>query len=434
MKKVLILAYDFPPYNSVGSQRPFSWYKYFKDQGLYPIIITRNWDNIEYGKNEAYTLATVKELKTEIGENGSIYFVPYKPNFRDKLLNRKGTLYVIFRKLLTLFLRLGQYMFFSLDNRNGIYHQAEEIIKKNNDITCIIATGEPFILFKYAHLLSKKYKIPWHADYRDDWIHNHTANLKGNITTYLLKVERFFEKKYLSNVYSLSSVSEVLVKDIQSRTGISNSHTIENGVDLNVLNSIRFSKNKKFTITYTGILYDLPYMEIVFKGFQSFLLKIENKKDISFKFIGINSHYNQAVKLAFELGALYPDQVEIIDRVPVEEAIRYQMESTILLNLIAGDPSKGLVGAKCYSYAATKKPILSVSLINNKDTFFFKGRNIHTIVTNEREFEEYLSEKFEEFKSGVSMLTDITDEETFRLSREYNANKLVNLIIKNEYI
>ncbi len=34
MKKVLILAYDFPPYVSVGGLRPYSWYKYFKEFGL----------------------------------------------------------------------------------------------------------------------------------------------------------------------------------------------------------------------------------------------------------------------------------------------------------------------------------------------------------------------------------------------------------------
>ena len=31
MKKVIILAYDFPPYVSVGGLRPSSWYNYLKD-------------------------------------------------------------------------------------------------------------------------------------------------------------------------------------------------------------------------------------------------------------------------------------------------------------------------------------------------------------------------------------------------------------------
>ena len=39
MKKVLILAYDFPPYVSVGGLRPYSWYKYFHEFGLYSVFV-----------------------------------------------------------------------------------------------------------------------------------------------------------------------------------------------------------------------------------------------------------------------------------------------------------------------------------------------------------------------------------------------------------
>ena len=34
MKKLLILAYDFPPYISVGVLRPYLWYKYMKEYGV----------------------------------------------------------------------------------------------------------------------------------------------------------------------------------------------------------------------------------------------------------------------------------------------------------------------------------------------------------------------------------------------------------------
>jgi glycosyltransferase involved in cell wall biosynthesis len=53
MKKVLILAYDFPPYVSVGGLRPYSWYKYFHEFGLYPIVVTRQWGN-KYGNHLDY--------------------------------------------------------------------------------------------------------------------------------------------------------------------------------------------------------------------------------------------------------------------------------------------------------------------------------------------------------------------------------------------
>jgi hypothetical protein len=45
MKKILILAYDFPPYVSVGGLRPYNWYRYLKEFGIEPIVVTRQWSN-----------------------------------------------------------------------------------------------------------------------------------------------------------------------------------------------------------------------------------------------------------------------------------------------------------------------------------------------------------------------------------------------------
>ncbi|MCC1498219.1 hypothetical protein [Alcanivorax sp. 1008] len=40
MKAVILLAYEFPPLNVGGSQRPYRFARYLKDAGYYPIVIT----------------------------------------------------------------------------------------------------------------------------------------------------------------------------------------------------------------------------------------------------------------------------------------------------------------------------------------------------------------------------------------------------------
>lgn len=431
MKKVLILAYDFPPYNSVGAQRPYSWYKFMPDFGVYPIVVTRNWDGIVYGNDESYTVKTGTIVEKYEDSKGEIYSVPYKPNLRDLLLKKKSSNYAIPRKFLTVFYRLAKFMFHRFDNRSGIYFQARKIIKNNPDIDFIIATGEPFILFKYAHLLSKEFSIPWHADYRDDWINNHTESTKKGIQAYILKIEKLFEKKYLSNVSSISSVSQYIVNDIKNRTKVKNGFVLENGVDLSILNTISIKEKDDFIITYTGIMYDFDYMIPFSDGFTKFLEKVEFSRSIRLKFVGIESQMNKAVLKAYELKEKFPLHVTIEGRVPIEKAIEYQLESTVLLNLIAGDPSKGLVGAKCYSYAATKNPILSVSLFDTKETFFFPGRNIHTIATNADEVFQFLLDIYQKFELNNSTKTDISDHEIFSLSRESNTKKLLDRLSSN---
>ena len=47
MKKVVILSYFFPPANFVGAERTAFWAKYLKEFDIYPIIITRCWNDNE---------------------------------------------------------------------------------------------------------------------------------------------------------------------------------------------------------------------------------------------------------------------------------------------------------------------------------------------------------------------------------------------------
>ncbi len=90
MIKVLILAYDFPPYVSVGGQRPYSWYKYFKNFGVEPVVITRQWSNA-YG-NALDFVAPSESLMLEVEQNdrGTILRTPYRPTWRHSLLLKYG--------------------------------------------------------------------------------------------------------------------------------------------------------------------------------------------------------------------------------------------------------------------------------------------------------------------------------------------------------
>lgn len=106
------------------------------------------------------------------------------------------------------------------------------------------------------------------------------------------------------------------------------------------------------------------------------------------------------------------------------------MSGNILLNFIAGDPSKGLIGAKAYSYASTRNPTLVIPEIANKNSPFFPHRDIQEIATNEDEVFEFLFQKFKLFNSSKDYYTSITEKEIFSISRENNSNRLAMFILK----
>ena len=214
MKKIAILCYDFPPKNSVGAQRPFSWFQYFHKFNYYPIIFTNKWDS----KDESI-----------ITLSGEIHYIDCDLNIRSK------TPISFFRKVFTLIETLTKWNKLGLDFKNPIYEAVNSYLEKEK-VDVIIATGEPFILFKYASRLSELYNIPWYADYRDDWIENHRLSHENNLSFFRLicAMEKKIERRLLNNVSGVFSVSSHLVKQISNRINVSNYLSVENGADLDL--------------------------------------------------------------------------------------------------------------------------------------------------------------------------------------------------------
>ncbi|UPT66320.1 MAG: hypothetical protein M0D57_17885 [Sphingobacteriales bacterium JAD_PAG50586_3] len=159
MKKVLILAYDFPPYVSVGALRPHSWYKYFPESGIYPVVVTRQWGN-KYKSNLDYIAAgDSTNVIEEVGEHGTILRAPYKPNFANRLLLKYGdSKYSLLRKGVSAYYEIIQYLTHK-GPKASLFYAADEYLK-NNKVDCIIATAEPYVLLKYASALGKKHNTP----------------------------------------------------------------------------------------------------------------------------------------------------------------------------------------------------------------------------------------------------------------------------------
>ena len=99
MKKVLILAYDFPPHNTIGGQRPYSWYLYFKELGIEPIIVTRHWDIDINGPEDCYLPSLNRNVTVEKSELGTIIRAPFTPLQRDRLIGQTGVIINLLRKI-----------------------------------------------------------------------------------------------------------------------------------------------------------------------------------------------------------------------------------------------------------------------------------------------------------------------------------------------
>ena len=127
----MILAYDFPPYVSVGGLRPFSWYKYFKEFDVYPIVITRNWST-HHGSQLDYIEAS-DSLETIIEETevATLIKTPYKPNLANKIMLKYGdSKYKLIRKGISAYYEFAQFIF-NVGPKANLFFTADEYLKKN---------------------------------------------------------------------------------------------------------------------------------------------------------------------------------------------------------------------------------------------------------------------------------------------------------------
>jgi len=150
MRKVLILTKSYYPGSSSGAHRPTKMAKYLPEFGWEPVVVCRSYHP------DSLTGAYDAQL-AKLGDTCRVKRV------RD-VENR------VFRKMEATFWNVWgagdydsrfPYLFYRRMKR-----AAEEIIKREH-IDVIWATSLPNVVHRVADRLSRRYAIPWVADFRD---------------------------------------------------------------------------------------------------------------------------------------------------------------------------------------------------------------------------------------------------------------------------
>ncbi len=364
MKKVLILAYDFPPYVSVGGLRPYNWYKYLHEFGVEPIVVTRQWSNNHGNQLDYITESESIETIVLRTDYGIEIRTPYIPNSANRLMLKYGeSKYRFLRKSISAFYELAQW-FWNVGPKSQLYTAAQEYLK-NNKVDAIIATGDPFILFKFASKLSKEFNIPWIADYRDPWTQN-----KSNSSNFLLKLwNSFMEKSTIKSALFVITVSDFVKSKISDLIKNKEFRILPNGFSPESVGKASdiVQKTDILNICFVGTIY--KWHPII--SFLSVLSKFidENKEvKLSINFYGINNA-NSIIETVREK---FPDLIDIINvfpRIPNDKLLTEIAPCNLML--LFNDYS--IIGTKIYDYIGLKRAIL-LCYANDYEAFKLKEK------------------------------------------------------------
>lgn len=422
MKKILIISYFFPPSNITGGYRVFSWAKYLNQFNIYPIIITRRWDD----KSEKGTIH--KKFKTY-----EVYLLPYKINLRDKIAQNSNSKFTkTFGKFLTLFEIFFQNFTIKVIPYKNLFYKSFSILEKNPDIKLIITSAKPFILFKFGHDLQKKFNIPWIADYRDDWSTSQWYNLKGNKDLYtknniLKAIESNREKKWLSKATCFTTISKHYTKIIGefiNKPG----YTVMNGYDEDEFKQYsNENPYEEFTITYNGSLYFSQEIEPFIEGLKEVINYFQKKITVRIYFPGL-ADKNQKKRIKKILNGFEKNYL-ITNRMSKQNIIKIQKKSHLLL-MISHKGIKGVTSSKIFEYIGINKPIILFPSDNDILDHIVKSTNSGYVWNNFEETTRGLKKIINEYlKNNKTLLLKDNKERGF-YSRKTQTKELANVINK----
>jgi len=426
-KKVLILSYFFPPCNLPASQRSYGWATQLHEYGYHPIIITRNWDLEVKLPMDLHTSSGIEILHRKHA-NFEEYILPYKSNLRDRLYVR-GKL-KIFRKLLSSIEIFFQKYFSSLLPYSSMYDFAKKYLQKNKDVTIVIATANPFSMFKFAYDLKKEFPhINWIADYRDYWNEQQWVQWYNKIPfigNWLKEIESKYELKCVSNAAAVITISDYYAQNISSFLK-KESHSIMNGFNEgDFQNSANNKLFPEFTITYAGTIFPHHNINIFLDGFKKVIDERKSKMKIRVAFLGTLFEETEARRIQ-KCMVGYEENLLITGRMNRVEVIEFQSKSHLLL-LIAFADVKGSPGTKIFDYLGLKKPVMLCPSDNDIMESILVQTNQALVANTSIDVTEKLNEMIDNYIANENFELDINNDARKSYTRQIQTKKLAQIL------
>lgn len=353
--RLLICTLYFPPCTFTPANRTFSWAKYLMRFGIYPIVITRQWPASNIGDNY-FERAEGTELIIEKHEDYEVHYVPFLGNYRTRAQEKKlkHTKTTFFAKLFTAIEILFRYFFTSLLPYGNLFSYSIDYIK-NNPVDKILISGSPFMLFKIGYIASKKYKIPWVADYRDGWTTDAYPDQVGILTNPVHVLNKFFEKKWVSTAAVFTTVSDHLRAGIEKYTGVKG-FVVYNGffAEKDIPKPITANKTG-IRFLYSGVMYPRQDYRTPVTVFKKIIDRYKDQIDIEFVFLG-TVYADEAFKND-PIFKGYGDNILLTERVNYKAALVIHESADIFL-MFTHQGMKGIVSSKLFDYIKFHKPVL----------------------------------------------------------------------------
>jgi glycosyltransferase involved in cell wall biosynthesis len=382
MKKILLIAYHFPPDAAVGGLRIAKFARYLPSFGWEPTVLTiKDQYREQFDKGRENDLNTKRVLKTvkvprvtdflltikrfaskmfgigkvkERSDSGDIYNENNGKIRSENFLQKLKRYYISFS-----FLPDGE--------RSWVIPATIRAIAeiKRQRFDCIMTSSPPHSSHLIGLMVKKLTHVTWVADFRDPWIDLQQLKTPRMRTRLTDKIEQWMEKQVIRNADTIITTTDEHRKTVMARFQTENEAKflyIPNGIDTEKYQSKDLLKRyDTFTISYVGTIYLNRTPEPLFKAIHKLIStgRIE-PSEIKFKLFG-NCELMDGKPISSKIQAYGFDSiVEVSGPVPLSDALRIMQRSHLLLLLVTPIQSIN-IPAKIYDYFGSGTKIMAIT-------------------------------------------------------------------------
>ena len=418
--KVLIITYYWPPAGGSGVQRWLKFVKYLQNFDVEPIVYTV--DDVNYPKEDKSLINEIPKgievLKQPIWEPTDIMFWKNKNQQKKDISNSTNNGVLSFVR--------GN--FFIPDPKVFWVKPSVEYLQKylkSNKVDLIISTGPPHSMHLIAQKLKKKTGVKWLADFRDPWTDLY-YNKEFKQLSFAKKKNKKLETSVFKNADCVLTVSNSLKKEFAKSA--SRVEVITNGFDDEVLTDNTIELDKKFTISYIGLLPKQSNPKLFFKVLRELCLENDDfKNDLKLNFIG---DISEEVKQEIQKNNLQ-ENTSFDGYVPHKKAIEYQKKSQVLLLLIPNvKNSDGILTGKLFEYLTAKRPILAIGSVTGDLSEVLKNTNAGVVVgfNDENTLISEIKGLYHQYKKGNLTLDSKNIEQFHRKELTKKLSEIIKTI------
>jgi glycosyltransferase involved in cell wall biosynthesis len=342
MRRVLVIAYYFPPFGGAGVQRTLKFVKYLPEFGWQPVVLT-----VKEQVAHLRDLSLEEDIPSSTPIHRTLAVLP-PPWLPWRLRN------FVSRWLLLVDEQLGWLPF--------AVTRGKQLVRQGG-IQAIYTTSTPYTDHLIGYLLKQQTRLPWAADFRDPWVDN-------PVLAFASRVHRRLAGQLEQRVFHTADQIIVntepaceLYRRKYSRLDSGRLITIPNGYDpADFVQGVALPPGDptRFKVVHVGSLYGRR------RTSRSFFQALQHMFDtgglprdrIEVLFVGNAGKETEELVKAYGMA----DIVNLIGYVPHRQSVLRLLGADLLLLIpTSGSGSEVFLPAKIFEYLAAGKPILAIA-------------------------------------------------------------------------